>query len=269
MKKASVTVLATVMSCLSVASCQAALTGETVPSSVPEAQETMTSSVSESAEYDGISVGDHIMFGNYPQNSAPGTDTFDPEPIEWRVLDVKDGKALIISEYLLDTGVYYFDMADATWETSTLRDWLNGKFYDTAFSDSEKECIQTVKNINRDNPLYGTPGGNDTEDKVFCLSLEEAQVYFKDANDRMAAPTEYALKQKAAVNDGCTLENGMQTGWWWLRSPASSPNRAADVDCYGNIDTEKNADGVDGDLVMADGNCVRPVIMITLPDEQD
>lgn len=253
MRRANVAALAVIMGCLSVASCQKA-----------PAEETTQSSVSETSEKEGISVGDIIKFGNYPQKRTPGTDTFDPEPIEWRVLDIQDGNAIIISEYLLDTTVYYFDMADTTWEKSSIRSWLNGKFYDAAFSDSEKELIQTVKITNSDNPLYGTPGGNDTEDKVFCLSLEEVQRYFKDADDRKAAPTEYAVKQGATVNDGSTLDNGMKTGWWWLRSPASASNRAADVDCFGNIDTEINADRVDGDIVFAEGNCVRPVIKIPI-----
>jgi hypothetical protein len=47
---------------------------------------------------------------------------------------------------------------------------------------------------------------------------------------------------------------------------ASSANRAADADCYGDIDTEKNADGVDGDIVFAEPNCVRPAVWITLSD---
>ncbi len=256
MKKACVALLAVLMSCVFIASCQN-----------PAAEETTTSSVSESAqEDDGISAGDRIVFGSYPQKNVPGTDTYETEPIEWRVLEVRDGNALVISEYLLDATVYYYDMADVTWEKSSLRNWLNSKFYDTAFSESEKSMILTVKIENKDNPLYGTPGGNDTEDNVFCLSLEEAQQYFKDADDRRAAPTDYALKNGAAVSDDCKLPNGMKTGWWWLRSPASSANRAADADCYGNIDTEKNADGVDGDIVFAESNCVRPAVWITLSD---
>ena len=256
MKKACVALLAFLVSCVFIASCQKTA-----------AEETTTSSVSESAqEDDGISAGDRIVFGSYPQKNVPGTDTYDTEPIEWRVLEVRDGNALVISEYLLDATVYYYDMADVTWEKSSLRNWLNSKFYDAAFSESEKSMILTVKIENKDNPLYGTPGGNDTEDKVFCLSLEEAQQYFKDADDRMAAPTDYALKNGAAVSDDCKLANGMKTGWWWLRSPASSANRAADADCYGNIDTEKNADGVDGDIVFAESNCVRPVVWIKLAD---
>ena len=165
MKKACVALLAVLMSCVFIASCQKMA-----------AEETTTSSVSESAqEDDGISAGDRIVFGSYPQKNVPGTDTYDTEPIEWRVLEIRDGNALVISEYLLDATVYYYDMADVTWEKSSLRNWLNSKFYDTAFSESEKSMILTVKIENKDNPLYGTPGGNDTEDNVFCLSLEEAQ----------------------------------------------------------------------------------------------
>lgn len=254
MKKACVVLLAVLMSCTFMASCQ-------------KAEETTASSESESVqEDDGISVGDHIVFGNYPQKNVPGTDTYDTEPIEWRVLEIRDGNALIISEYLLDTTVYYYDMADVTWEKSSLRKWLNGKFYDAAFSESEKSLIQTTKIKNDDNPVYGTPGGNDTEDNVFCLSLEEAQLYFKDADDRKAAPTDYAVMKGAEVSDNCKLANGMKTGWWWLRSPASSSNRAADADCFGNIDTVRNTDGVDGDVVFAESNCVRPVIWIKLTD---
>ena len=123
--------------------------------------ETVTSETSE--EDDGISVGDHILFGNYQQK----TDA-DPEPIEWRVLEIKDDKALVITEYLLEPRAYNIEMEDVTWEDSSLRKWLNGDFYDTAFSAKEKSHIQTVTIQNPDNPLYGTPGGNDTEDNVFA-----------------------------------------------------------------------------------------------------
>ena len=223
--------------------------------------ETVTSETT-TEEDDGISVGDHILFGNYPQSNAS-----DLESIEWRVLEIKDGKALIISEYVLDQYVYNIEMAEVTWESSSLRKWMNGNFYDTAFSDREKSLIQTVTIENPDNPLYGTPGGNDTEDNVFCLGLDEVQIYFLDANDRMTAPTDYAISRGATLCEDKTLENGMSTGWWWLRTPASSANRAAEVDCYGNIDTVINEDGVDGCYVFSEGIGVRPAIWIELSDE--
>ena len=252
MKKACVIVLSVLFCSLFFTSCLSTNVTET----------TVTSDIETAQENTGLSVGDHITFGSYPQ-----TDTDELLPIEWRVLEIKDGKALIISEYLLDTYVYNMEMSDVTWENCSLRKWLNGKFYDTVFSDSEKSLIQTVTIENSDNPLYGTPGGNNTEDKVFCLSLEEVQIYFKDTKDRMTAPTVYAIKRGAKTNEDNKLDNGMKTGWWWLRTPASSANRASDVDCYGNIDNVINKDRVDGDLVFAEGNCIRPAVWITLSDD--
>lgn len=257
MKRIGVIALAVLTSCAFITSCMNTNAGAT-------SQTTNTETVEETA---GISVGDHIMFGNYPQNYADGSDTAEPEPIEWRVLEIKDGKALIISEYLLTPVTYNIELSDVTWETCSLRKWLNTDFYDKAFTDSEKNSIQTVTIKNPDNPLRGTPGGNDTEDKVFCLSLEEAQLYFKDAEDRMAAPTKYAVKRGAKTNEDSKLANGMKTGWWWLRTPASSSNRASDVDCYGNIDNVfiKGTD-IDGNLVFDEDNCVRPSVWITLSE---
>lgn len=257
MKRIGVITLAVLTSCVFIASCMNTTSDSTTKT-------TITGSVEETS---GLSVGDHIMFGNYPQNYAPRSDTAEPEPVEWRVLEIKDGKALIISEYLLEPAVYYIEPADVTWETSTLRKWLNTTFYDTAFSESEKSSIQTVTVKNPDNPLHGTKGGNDTEDKVFCLSLDEAKLYFKDKNDRMAAPTKYAVKRGAKINEDSTLANGMNTGWWWLRTPASSSNRASDVDCYGNIDDViVQGRDVDGSLVFDEENCVRPAVWVTIPE---
>lgn len=259
MKRIGIIALAVLTSCAFITSCMNTNASVTT-------QTTNTETVKEPS---GISAGDHIMFGKYPQNYASGSDTAEPEPIEWRVLEIKDGKALIISEYLLEPFVYNIELTDVTWETSTLRKWLNTTFYDTAFSESEKNSIQTVTIKNPDNPVRGTEGGNDTEDKVFCLSLEEAQLYFKNTNERMAAPTKYAVKRGAQTNEDSTLANGMKTGWWWLRTPASSSNRAADVDCYGNIDVDfiKGSD-VDGSLVFDEENCVRPAVWITIAEAQ-
>ena len=43
-----------------------------------------------------ISVGDVLAFGHYEQDNNPDNG---PEPIEWIVLDVQDGKALLLSRY--------------------------------------------------------------------------------------------------------------------------------------------------------------------------
>ena len=64
---------------------------------------------------------------------------------------------------------------------------------------------------NADNPRYGTSGGKDMEDRVFLLSLWEAEKYFEDDEDRRTFPTVYAIAQDVYVN------SELGTVWWWLR----------------------------------------------------
>ena len=69
------------------------------------------------------------------------------------------GSALIVSEYALDAMAYNEVYESVTWETSTLRGWLNQKFYDMAFGTKEKDLIITINTRNERNPNYGTGNG--------------------------------------------------------------------------------------------------------------
>ena len=189
-----------------------------------------TSNVKSLSELDSISKGDHFTFGNYPQG-----ENGEVEPIEWRVLKVDGDKALVISEKLLDCVEYNEEDTAVTWETCTLRKWMNGEFINKAFSSSEQAKIATVTNQNPDNPICGTEGGNATQDRIFALSIEEANQYFSDDDDRMAAPTGYAKKHGAWVSDNLSLPSGEGTGWWWLRSPGYDCDYAALVNTNGNV----------------------------------
>ncbi len=170
--------------------------------------------------YVNLKTGDRITFGSYEQDNNRSNG---PEPIGWRVLEVSGGSALIVSEYALDARAYNEDYESVTWAECTLRRWLNGEFYDTAFNEEEKGLIALTKVKNADNPKYGTEGGKDTEDHVFLLSLEEAERYFEDDEDRRAFPTEYAIARNVWVRE--------KTGpvWCWLRSPGYYHNYAAEV----------------------------------------
>ena len=176
--------------------------------------------------YVNLKTGDRITFGSYEQdnNSSNG-----PEPIGWRVLEVSGGSALIVSEYALDARAYNEDYESVMWATCTLRKWLNGKFYDTAFNEEEKGLIALTKVKNADNPKYGTEGGKDTEDRVFLLSLGEAERYFEDDEARRAFPTEYAIARNVWVRE----KTG--TVWWWLRSPGDYRGHAAGVYSDGSL----------------------------------
>lgn len=197
-------------------------------------------------------VGDIIKFGKYEQD---GNLENGKEDIEWQVLKVEDNRILVVSRYGLESNAYNTESAEVTWETCTLRKWLNNDFINTAFNSNEKDRIPTVTLENKDNPKWGTPGGNNTNDKVFCLSLEEMETYFGNYswydNDEMygfnqnliCTPTQYAINNGASyyditeddynswlINMGYTKDViGRRGCFWWLRSPGSSLDGACDV----------------------------------------
>ena len=178
-----------------------------------------------------LTAGSAVTFGSYEQDNDASNGT---EPVEWRVLDVQDGKALLVSRYALDCQSYYKTYTDVTWETCTLRSWLNSDFLDAAFGEAEQAAIATSKVLNEDNPDYGTSGGNATKDKVFCLSIAEAKSYFSSSKDRMCAPTAYAVARGAYQSSSYAVD-GVGTCSWWLRSPGYYAYYAARVDDNGYV----------------------------------
>ena len=148
-----------------------------------------------------------IVFGRYPQASKN-----ENALIEWLVLKNDGSKALLISKYALDCQQYNTSDRNVTWETCTLRKWLNGSFINSAFSvDEQKQILSTTVT-----PDYSTDPGNNTKDRVFLLSIAEAEKYFGSDSTRQCQGTVYCYAQGAykARNGNC---------WWWLRS-LSSPH---------------------------------------------
>lgn len=172
------------------------------------------------------SVGDTVIFGTYSQD-RDNEKHF--EDLEWKVIDKKDGKLLLICNNSIEFS-RYFDRArrDVTWKESKIREELNNDFYNAAFADFEKEMIQQTGISNPDNEEYGTDGGgHPTSDNVFCLSIDEAKLYFASDSERRVEPTEVAK-----------YGTGTDGSKWWLRSPGKSNQMAAYVDSYGYINTE-------------------------------
>ena len=150
-----------------------------------------------------------IKFGRYPQASKN-----ENALIEWLVLKNDGSKALLISKYALDCQRYNTSGTDVTWETCTLRRWLNGSFINSAFSaEEQKQILHTTVTVDRS--PYRTNPGNNTKDRVFLLSIAEAQKYFGSKSVRQCQGTVYCFAQGAyKVGDGYCL--------WRLRSPGSS-----------------------------------------------
>ena len=155
-------------------------------------------------------VGSYATFGTYPQTKSGK----DATPIEWLVLnyDSATNKALLISRYTLDCQPYNNEKTnDITWETCTLRKWLNSKFINTAFTVQQQAAIltTTVDNSNSHGDNYFI-SSNNTQDKVFLLSYAEVRKHLTDINTRVCEITDYAAKGKTSFTD--------RVGTWWLRS---------------------------------------------------
>lgn len=145
-----------------------------------------------------VSVGDAISLGDY----------------DWKVLDIQGENALIITEDIIGQLPYHNNSEDITWENCSLRKYLNNEFYNR-FSEEDRNRIVEVTNSNPNNPQFETPGGNPTRDKVFLLSIDEANRY-----------------------DITIPKYVMLDTVWWLRSPGGDKTCAAGVYNGGSVNTE-------------------------------
>ena len=198
-------------------------------------------------------VGDIVYFGTYEQDNDT---TNGKEDIEWLVLAKENNRVLVISDKALDCQPYNSSDTRVTWETRSLRTWLNTDFVNDAFSDGEKAMIPTVTVSADKNPQYDTDPGNATKDKVFLLSIVEAEKYFTSDEARKCVPTEYAISNGAYTSDSYT-KGGKAICWWWLRSPGDGQGSAASVSNGGSV----RRYGTD---VNNDYGSVRPALWIDL-----
>ncbi|MCI8698055.1 MAG: hypothetical protein HFF29_02950 [Oscillospiraceae bacterium] len=176
-------------------------------------------------------VGDALFFGSFEQDT---NESNGPEPIQWRVLAREGDRLLLTSEHLLRRMEYG---GSSLWEDSDVRTWLNGEFYNAAFSQEEQGHIQKVYTYAKQNSdlkvddlrmelAYAFPDDpeeaervlreyisefGDDGDHVFLLSAQEARDLFSGEYDRRSAST------KAASTLGDTTNSR-----WWTRSRTSS-----------------------------------------------
>ena len=184
-----------------------------------------------------LSVGDKFEFGTYEQDGSSGNGA---EDIEWVVLDKTADKILVISKYALDCQRYHRQNESVTWETCSVRTWLNSTFYNAAFGSDEKQQILTTKDSE-----------TSAKDKIFLLSIDELEEYFPSKHERICRATSYAIDQNAYVNPS--------TGgsWWLLRTEGESRKHVMSVNSDGKIDYE-------GGKVASDRGTVRPVMWLDI-----
>ena len=199
-------------------------------------------------------VGDTVFFGSYEQDNDTANGK---EDIEWVVLAKEDNRLLLISDKTLDCKPYNASFIRVTWKDCTLREWLNKTFLSDAFSSEEQTKIQSTTVSADKNPQYDTNPGNATTDKVFLLSITEAEKYFGSNEARKCAPTAYAIAQGTYTSDDYETADGDPTVWWWLRSPGYIRSYAAYVNSFGSVYAfGNNVHSVDAG--------VRPAIWVSL-----
>ena len=249
--------------------------GDVRPAMWIEAKPAADASAYPSALPDAVVPGDTITFGHYEQDNDTSNG---PEAITWKVLDVQDGKALVISEKIL-ARVRHRYVEDGhgavTWETSRVRQWLSEDFFDAAFSDEEKTAVYLTNVKSEPNPDYtDTDPGKDTQDYVFVLGLEQYDAYFADDGDlfdAIAPYTEvarvgnpYAKDELVRTAKYYPMNNAVRgnadgsAGWWWLRTVGQ--DYAADGNFMMRVDAAGKADGVG-----SDADCgVRPAMWVDI-----
>ena len=200
-----------------------------------------------------VNVGDKVWLGSYEQDSDTSNGK---EDIEWLVLAKEGNKLLLVSDKALDCQRYNESYDDVTWETCSLRKWMNNTFLNEAFSTEEQKMIQSTNVSADENPEYDTDPGKATTDKVFQLSINEVNKYFASDEERMCVPTAYAIENGAYTSSSYT-KGVIATCWWWLRSPGDTQDCAA----YVYLDGGVREAGPDVDNVYG---CVRPAIWISL-----
>lgn len=229
----------------------------------------------------------NIYFGNYYQSDANGQTK---DPIKWRVLSNADGKLFLLSDQNLDVFTYHTEREAVTWETSTMRSWLNGygaasntggnsgkdyskdNFINAAFSENEKNGIAKTDVINATydgtsgttpNPSYTISGGNDTTDKIFLLSIAEVlNTAYGFTDNTSDTDTRKATNTAYVAGGGKIDKSGMygvgEADYWLLRSPAYTNNQwVASVYKDGKVN-------VGGTYVNSDYYTVRPAFNLNL-----
>lgn len=179
--------------------------------------------------YSGCRVGDIVQFGRMEQN-APADGIADP--IDWLVLDVQAGKALLLSVKAIDVQPFNSRVEGTDWEKSLIRGWLNGVFAYTSFSAEEKLILLDSTIKNSANPVFGTSSGDPTIDRLFLLSIDEVNRYFTTDVSRRILPSD-AARAKGEAARTPSDPNIV----WWLRTSGQFRSYAAYVMDDGSVNT--------------------------------
>ena len=178
---------------------------------------------------------------------------FEYEPIVWQILsyDATTDTAVVLSKFTIDSQEYYDNYNNRiidgktiyanNYEYSNIRAWLNDSFYNTAFTNTEKNVIIATTLDNSAYSAYWSEyDSNSTTDNIWLLSYDEAQnadygftADYNENKKQQAPTTDYAKSQGIIVNTDNT--DTYEYTWWRLRSAGNGLGRACCVDIDGYV----------------------------------
>lgn len=192
-----------------------------------------------------------VLFGSYEQD---GDAANGKEPIEWLVMARDGDKALLLSKYALDHQSFmpfYEPVTEPfTWESCSLRQWLNSTFLNAAFSAEEQSRLLTTTVITAPGGRKGRENPFTTEDRVFLLSDTEVYAYFSSEAATVTDYTAYALSADPWAGNATAPAPAI----WWLRT----------TDGGNHPDSVYTRGGVGEGARSYEGEYVRPVIWVDM-----
>ncbi len=202
------------------------------------------------------------VFGKYEMDNDLSNGK---ETLTWKMLKREKDKVLLVSWNAIDYQPFNTSEKEVTWESSSLRKWLNGPFFREAFSPYEQKMILETQTSADPNPNYSTSEGNDTKDRVFLLSAKEYEEFFVQRDpdsgqflmDSGVCPvTRYAMGKGLSGAAAEWMDIPVGGGIYWLRTSGMNLQTAA-VSSPGGENTYS------GNLATAYAG-VRPAIWVSI-----
>jgi len=170
-----------------------------------------------------INVGGLLYWGSYEQDDNLENG---PEAVAWKVLEIGDGKALLITDACPDKHIFDEGSKPTNWAKSSIREWLNSTFLNALLSAEDQTMILKTRVFNDYTNSHGINGGPDTEDALFFLSSREVTAYWPTEKERLSYSTPYERYSRTTTG-------------WWLRDPAATRRATCFVGSDGELSLDK------------------------------
>ena len=164
----------------------------------------------------------YVTFGSFP-TEADGT----VQPILWRVLEVKNQEAFLLTEYIVDVHYVHLDTKEyysSTWEKSDLYAYLQTDFMQKAFTPGQQAVLLQRT---EDGGIVTLPHVDDIRNAKYGFDSDKA---------RLAVGTDYAISLNLYKYQK-KLEGKSTAPWVTRNKSQNNPNQQRRVMSEGKLGT--------------------------------